>query len=102
MDLERRGPIEACRGDTIEVSAPGEGVGGFLWHAEVSRQGATLVSEALSPAEGGIGSARSKIFRVRIDQSGDTVVRLIQMRPWETTPNRIIEVPIRCASEREG
>ncbi|GJE16183.1 protease inhibitor I42 family protein [Methylobacterium marchantiae] len=96
MELERRGPIKAYSGETIEVSAPGEGIGGFLWHAEVPRQAATIVSEALGPPVEGVGSARSKVFRVRLERSGDTTVRLIQKRPWDSAPRRIIEVPIRC------
>jgi predicted secreted protein len=97
MELERRVPIKAYSGETIEVSAPGEGIGGFLWHAEVSQQAATIVSEALGPAGEGVGATREKVFRVRLEQPGDTTVRLVQKRPWESTPSRIIEVPIRCA-----
>lgn len=101
MDLERRGPIEACRGDTIEVSAPGEGIGGFLWHAEVSCQAATIVGETLGPPGSGVGSARDKVFRVRLEKPGDTMMRLVQTRSWDSTPGRIIEIPIRCVPGQE-
>ncbi|WP_405030665.1 protease inhibitor I42 family protein [Methylobacterium sp. WCS2018Hpa-22] len=97
MELERRGPIKACSGETIEVTAPGEGIGGFLWYAEVAHQAATIVSEALGPAAEGVGATREKVFRVRLERPGDTTVRLVQKRPWDSTPYRIIEVPIRCA-----
>lgn len=100
MDLERRGLIDARPGDTIDVSAPGEGIGGFLWHAEVSRHAATIVGEMLGPSPDGVGSAREKVFRVRLDTPGDTTVRLVQTRPWDSTPARIIEVPIRCGYVR--
>ena len=101
MDLERRGPIDACQGDTIEVSAPGEGIGGFQWHAEVPRQAATIVGETLGPLGSGVGSARDKVFRVRLEKPGETMVRLVQTRSWDSTPGRIIEIPIRCSAEQK-
>lgn len=99
MDLERRGLIDACLGETIEVAAPGEGVGGFVWHAEVSEQAATIVGETLSPSAQGVGSGREKVFRIRLEKAGETTLRLVQARPWDSTPHRIIEVPIRCGAE---
>ena len=98
MKLERRGSIEACAGETIELSAPGEGIGGFLWHAEIPHAVATVVDEALGPSNGSVGPGREKIFRVRLDQAGDTVLRLVQTRSWDSTPGRVIEFPIRCSS----
>ena len=98
---EQRGPIDACAGDTIELSAPGEGVGGFLWHAEVPAGVGTVVGESLGDAKDGIGSGRDKVFRLRLDRIGDATVRLVQSRPWDSSAARVIEVPIRCAARQD-
>ncbi|WP_082494438.1 protease inhibitor I42 family protein [Methylobacterium sp. Leaf108] len=100
MDLERRGPIDARPGETIEIAAPGEGIGGFLWHAEVPHHAATIVGETLGPPSDGVGAGTAKVFRVRLEGPGDTTLRLVQTRSWDSVPGRVIEVPIRCVSGR--
>ena len=99
---EQRGPIDACMGDTIELSAPGEGVGGFLWHAEIPAGVGTVVGERLGDSKSGVGSGPDKVFRLRLERAGDATVRLVQRRPWDSAAARVIEVPIRCAASRKG
>ncbi|WP_409565122.1 protease inhibitor I42 family protein [Methylobacterium sp. J-090] len=98
MDLDRRPPIHACPGDTVELSAPGEGIGGFTWQAEVPDHSATLIDESMSPPQSGIGAGRDKLFRFRMERAGETVLRLVQKRPWEASAHRIIECKIHCGT----
>lgn len=99
MDLDQRPAIHACPGETVELSAPGEGIGGFTWHAEIPGQSATLIGETMGPPPPGIGGGRVKLFRVRMETAGETIVRLILKRPWEAAPHRIIAYPIHCTGE---
>lgn len=100
-DIERRETIRACAGDTVALHAPGEGIGGYLWHADIPPEIGTVVDEALGSDPAGIGGGPDKVFRIRLKKAGDAVVRLVQSRPWDAQPARVIEYPIHCAAARK-
>lgn len=66
------------------LEAPGHGIGGYLWSAEVDGPG--RIEDIATPATGDIGAGATARFRLTwlASQGGSVTLRL--KRPWEDAP----------------
>ncbi len=84
-------------GEDLTIEADGEGVGGYVWSAEVlagngsvRRNEAAPVSTALS-----IGGGTSTAFTVSAGEPGMLVLQFSLGRAWEDTPESVREVTVK-------
>ncbi|HEX8662782.1 MAG TPA: protease inhibitor I42 family protein [Beijerinckiaceae bacterium] len=88
-------PITARAGETISLTAPSAGVGGYLWHADVDSSVGHVVTQAQGPPGTMVGAGSDTKFEIKITGKTDGVIRLVLRRPWEEGAAKIVEHPVR-------
>lgn len=95
-EIVKEAPIEACAGETVALTAPRVGVGGYQWEVEIDPALGEVVSRKLAAASEMVGGGTETRFEIAVKSRRDGIVRLILRRPWEKTPAKILEYPLRC------
>jgi predicted secreted protein len=96
MNVETAASIDLSQGLSFELEAHGEGIGGFLWDAEVDGEGSIEKLSSDLPAGGAIGGGSVARFRLTWVGKSGGAVRFVRKRPWsgETSTERTIEVKV--------
>ena len=84
-------------GASRTLEAPGHGIGGYLWSAEV--EGPGRIEDISIPAIGDIGTGATGRFRLTWlgSQSGSVILRL--KRPWEDVSIESHRIEIRSGDD---
>jgi len=87
--------IQATVGVPFTVSLEGASGGGYRWQAEVPP---LLESAGHRDIPGaGTGAPATEEFDFRPRTAGTGVLRLILKRPWEATPLKVVEYPVKVS-----
>lgn len=83
-------------GEDLTVAAEGEGVGGYVWSAEVLAGTGSVrhdtAGDAAAPAS--IGGGASSSFTVRASAPGTLVLQFSLGRSWEAEPETVRVVTV--------
>jgi predicted secreted protein len=90
--------VEVARGERFVVALSGNGVGGYLWHADELPDELRLVAERdVPPPSGAVGAAGTKEFELEATAPGTFTAGFELRREWEPAPQRVKTVTVRAA-----
>ena len=75
---------------TVSLETP---VAGYRWQVEIPSL-VELTAHATTPGAG-VGGAAADVFAFLPRAAGTGVLRFVLKRPWETTPNKSVEYPVK-------
>lgn len=84
-------------GEDLTVEAPGDGVGGYVWSAEViAGSGSVRRGDAATPSSpASIGGGARTAFTISASEPGTLVLRFSLGRSWEDKPETVRDVTVK-------
>jgi inhibitor of cysteine peptidase len=81
---ENRSRITVSVGDTLTVRLPEQRMAGFRWQPEVDDAALSLVDDRYEPPGSRPGAPGTRLFTFDVLRAGNTPLRLVSRRSWET------------------
>ncbi|HEX8667348.1 MAG TPA: protease inhibitor I42 family protein [Allosphingosinicella sp.] len=86
--------LDVTPGRPVTIAAPGHGIGGYVWTAEVESGPGQVEEIEPQAVAGAIGAGATGHFRLRWLGADAGVVRLSLKRPWEERPVEVHRINI--------